>query len=203
MKSVIYIALVSIYCIFLIGCSNNVALETQENSKDTLAVTDTAASDNDVVEKNDCPRGTPEAVADTSLFTEHEFYLNKQIGFESFVTPKGDKIQVTNSGCEHYMLAFHIETARFNHKTGDLKYWYKSSAELLSELKDGVKVGFDWQKGVEALKEGVDKETGKQAQLKEEIDFGGTDIRSYVSLDNVQKKGDKYVIEVTFGVGPL
>ena len=41
-------------------------------------------------------------------------------------------------------------------------------------------------------------------KLKDEIDFGGEDIREYVTLDRIQKIDDKkYAIEISYITGPL
>ncbi|GAA4313542.1 hypothetical protein GCM10023149_09350 [Mucilaginibacter gynuensis] len=114
----------------------------------------------------------------------------------------GDKLKIQNKGCEYFTLEFRFETLKFSAANTDLKYWGKCSSELLNEIKKDVHVPFEITKGINALSKYYLQNT--KPVLGEELDFGGEDIRSFVTLDKVEKLPGKFcAVTVTFNVGPL
>jgi len=78
---------------------------------------------------------------------------------------------------------------------------------LTSEIVNGLDSPINIDKGTNELMNFIEKDLlNNYANLKlhEEINFGGDDIRNFVTVDRVQKIDDKkYAIEISYVVGPL
>ena len=110
---------------------------------------------------------------------------------------------ITNTGCEYYYLSFRFETKRFSARTTDTKYWFKRAVELIEKTESGINdAPIQMKKAAAALKSYL-KRT-KKPQFGEEIDYGGNDIRTFVTVKKIQKLSkNKFALEITFAVGPL
>jgi hypothetical protein len=189
--------------------SNNspIAIDSSEATSSENYIgneTEDYAGDEDLTEDYDCPRGIPEPVLDEKKFPGRTFRLQEdRTGLEKFNFSNGDKLTITNSGCEYIMLTFRFETKKFSGDTTDLKYWSESAVKLFNGIKKNCKTSFDWDKGLQALKNFYSVNT-PESQTGPEIDFGGEDIRSFVSFDRIEQINEKeFAVTVSFGVGPL
>jgi len=73
----------------------------------------------------------------------------------------------------------------------------------MQSIYDNLDVATDIKLGTGKLAQYI-KQHPHGLQFGEEIDFGGDDIRSYITLDKAERKPDKRAaVEVSFLVGPL
>ncbi len=163
------------------------------------------AKNSDWQKNDDCIRAVPESIVKKSVFPQTTFNLSedKRTGTETVELPNGDKLIITNTGCEYYYLSFRFETERFSAPTTDTQYWFKRAVEIIEETENGISdAPIQINKAVTALESYLEKT--KKPQFGEEIDYGGNDIRTFVTVNKVQKLAkSKFALEITFAVGPL
>lgn len=150
----------------------------------------------------DCTRSTPAPVIKKSVFPETTFKLSrdKHTGTETVKFVNGDRLTITNAGCEYYYLSFKFESDRFSARAAGTKYWFKQAVEFIKQIEKGVDAPVQMADAVKALKKYI-KETPK---FGEEIDYGGADIRMFVIINRIKKlPGRKPVLEIAFAIGPL
>jgi hypothetical protein len=156
-----------------------------------------------------CVRGKAEPIIKKGVYHNTIFVLQRDslTGIETVSFNNGDKLIIKNWGCEYYALTFRFETSRFQQETTNLYYWYKCADVLMNEMLNGLDAPIDIKNGLNKLMKRVDKDQPnkyKNLKLGEQIDFGGNDIRSFVSVDKIEKITDKiYAVEITFAIGPL
>lgn len=153
----------------------------------------------------DCPRGELKPIIKKSIYPQSTFIIQPDslIGIEEMYLKNGDKITIKHWGCEYYALTFKIETSRLKAKINSLKYWYINTYKILKEIYPGLDAPIDIDKGLQALNNYVSRNVF-ELKLNTEIDFGKTEIRSYIIIDKIEKiSNNKYVIEVSFISGPL
>ena len=142
----------------------------------------------DSPQTEDCTRAVPESIVKKSVFPQTTFDLSedKRTGTETVTFSDGDKLIITNTGCEYYYLSFRFETKRFSARTTDTKYWFKRAVELIEKTESGINdAPIQMKKAAAALKSHL-KRT-KKPQFGEEIDYGGNDIRTFVTVKKIQK----------------
>lgn len=158
----------------------------------------------------ECVRATPEAILKKEHFVESNFALRKNeefpfqmLGHETAKFKNGDNLIIENIGCENYTLVFRFETERFSSELSDTKYWYRAAFLLLEQTKKGVTDNTGLVKnGTKALDSYVRK--NNVPKFDEEIDFGGREIRSVVTMSEpVKRAGNTVEIKIAFGIGPL
>lgn len=155
--------------------------------------------------REECIRGEAEPVLRTSVFpTAHfERQADSLTGIETAILENGDKLTLKNWGCEYFVLTFRIETSRYAADPASLKYWYVAAYKLMKELEPGIDAPIDIKKGLEAFNKHISKNVF-DLEMQTEIDFGGNEIRDFVTLDLIEKLSDKnYAITISFAVGPL
>ncbi|NML63714.1 hypothetical protein HHL22_00680 [Hymenobacter sp. RP-2-7] len=196
----------------LFACNTNVGRQEhgvrQAVSPDSVVLT--AASQrqekNEKVESNsDCIRGQAEPVLRKEYFPTTTFVLQSDslTAVETASIDNGDKLVVTNWGCEYYVLTFRFETSRFKADTSNLKYWYVAGGKLMNEIQRGINAPIDIKKGVQAFTKHL-AENSSHLKLQTEIDFGGEEIRDYVTLDSITKtQHGRFAVVVSFVTGPL
>lgn len=153
----------------------------------------------------DCTRAVPESIVKKSVYPQTTFDLSedKRTGIETVIFPNGDRLIITNAGCDYFYLGFRLESKRFSARPTDTKYWFKRAVEFIEETENGINdEPIQMGKAVTALKSRLKKT--KKPRFGEEIDYGGDDIRTFVTVKEVQilAKG-KFALEITFAVGPL
>ena len=153
---------------------------------------------------SDCTRSTPERIVKRAVFSKTTFKLSRDrlTGTETVTFPNGDKLTITNGGCEYYYLGFRFETGRFSARPNNTKYWFAQAVKLIEQTQKGIDAPVQIADAIKALKKYI-KSTAKPA-LGEEIDYGGADIRTFVAVNKIQalSKG-RYALELSFAVGPL
>lgn len=157
----------------------------------------------------ECVRAEPEPIIKKEVFPKTTFRLEKNkefphqnLGYETVEFENGDKLLIENVGCENYTLIFHFETDRFTGKTDDVRFWYKTAAELIAQVNKGTNEPYLIKSGLKALNSYIKK--NEQLKFAEEIDFGGSEIREVVTFNEIKKlKNDKVEIIISFGAGPL
>lgn len=153
----------------------------------------------------DCTRATPTRIVKKSVFPKTTFKLSRdrRTGTETVKFSNGDRLIITNAGCEYYYLGFRFETRRFSARTANTKYWFAQAVKLIAELEKGINAqSIQIPTAVRALKKYIKKTP--QPKVGEEIDYGGTDIRTFVAVKKIKRlpKG-KFALELYFAVGPL
>ncbi|WP_036679362.1 hypothetical protein [Daejeonella oryzae] len=183
--------------------------EKSEENTDSLKLKTEAKVDSSVIETenpsiSDCVRGKAEPIVKKSVFPNCVFKLNADglTAIEKIELGNGDKVTIENTGCEYYVLNFRIETSKYQADTTDIPFWYNKAYLLMTELSKGIDSPIQINKGLEYLKIYMDK--NQKIELGEEIDFGGNDIRDFLSLNRIEKLTEnKFAIEISFATGPL
>lgn len=165
------------------------------------------SQDNNTIQdlREECIRGQAEPIVIPNKNNKANFQLQADslTAIETFSSSSGDWIQINNWGCEYYTLTFKIETKKYKADTESLKYWYVKTYELMKEIETELDAPIEINDGLEALNLYVSKNVF-DLKLEEEIDFGGDDIRSFVTLHSIEKnEANNYVIEISFSIGPL
>ncbi len=193
--------LILVLTIGLFAC--NSATDRQKKTSEKPLADSVALTEKQIV-LTDCARGAAEPIIKKTVYPQTTFVLQPDslTGIETVTFDNGDNLTIKNWGCEYYVLTFRFETSRFQQDTTNLDFWFKSAASLTSEVFDGLEAPIDLQKGIDKLVAHVDN--NEILKLRDEIDFGAGDIRSFVSVDRVEKVTDKkYAVEISFATGPL
>jgi Fe-S cluster assembly iron-binding protein IscA len=157
-----------------------------------------------------CVRSIPQPIVKKSVFPNANFTLKDidyvgvivPLGLETVELSNGDKVAITNSGCENFTLSFQFETSRFTGQVQDTKYWFARSVELMKQLEPGLETSINLKQGINVL----DKYTRDTANpaIGHEIDYGDQEIRSIVQLADVKELGNQsFAVKVIFSIGPL
>jgi len=159
--------------------------------------------------ESECIRGEAHPIIKKEIYLHSTFVMQPDslTAFESLTFENKDKLIIHNYGCEYYILTFRFETARFQEDITNLPFWFRKSATLMSEINDGIDTPFDIKKGLKKLNQYIDNDSSsdyKNLKFGEQIDFGDDDIRSFVTVDKIEKLTDKkYAVEISFALGPL
>lgn len=155
--------------------------------------------------RDECVRGQAEPVIKKSVFPKTTFTLQPDslTAIETVDFDNGDKLTLRNWGCEYYVLTFRFETSRFKADVTDLKYWYVAVYKIITGMKQGIDAPVNIGRGLQALNEYISK-SAPDLTLHKEIDFGGDEIRDFVTVERIEKLTDKkYALTVSFTTGPL
>lgn len=195
----------------LFACSSNAgkkgSLPAKVELPDSTALITNRRQAKDSVVGNDlaCIRGQAEPVIKKKYFPNTTFSLQPDslTGTETVSFKTGDKLIIKNWGCEYYVLTFRFETSRFKADTLNLKYWYATASKLMSEAVPGIYAPIDIRRGTRALNNYAAKNT-KHLKLLTEIDFGGDEIRDFVTLDTISiMQRNRFAVVISFAKGPL
>jgi len=158
-------------------------------------------------EWKDCVRSEPEAVCKKGKFKNHSFRVDSttssvHIGYEKATLKNGDLLEITNAGCEYYVLEFQFTTTRFNGDTTDLVYWCDVAIQLMKSIEKDVDAPVMIEESYAILEkfylESESPELGVQHPIND------SEIGTYVSLERIEKiSKSKYAITVRYAVGPL
>lgn len=157
-----------------------------------------------------CVRSIPEPIVKKNVFPNTHFALKDidyvgvvvPLGLETMQLSNGDKVIITNSGCENFTLSFQFETSRFTGKVQDTKYWLARSVELMKLIEPGLKTSLNLKQGINMLEQYT--KTVANPMIGQEIDYGDQEIRSVVQLADVKQLGNQnFTMKVIFSTGPL
>jgi hypothetical protein len=161
-------------------------------------------------ERIECARSIPQPIINKSVFPNSKFVL-KNIDYGAVIVPlgletvefnNGDKLVITNSGCEYFMLSFQFETGKGKSDVTDAKYWFTRSVELMRQTEKGIDQTFDISRGIKALENY--SRSNANPLIDQNVDYGGQDVRSFFKLEEVKKlDNNKFMLRVSFSVGPL
>jgi hypothetical protein len=198
--------------ILLVGCHPRKVVDQGIGAKhDTILVANQAEGIQDktdtveAVDNSGCARGQAEPILRKEIYPNAVFKLNEDnhTGTEKVELANGDKVVITNGGCEYYILTFRFETSRFQADTTNLPFWLNKGLQLMKYVEKGIDSN-NVTLGVKGLGEFLKTSKIKTLVLGEEIVFDDSEIRNYATLDRVQKINDKtYGIEISFLTGPL
>lgn len=199
--------------ILFISCGTKTTSDQNEIAADTIKTFDIKENRNitndsvntiDDFDYSDCIRGRAESVINKSVYPTAIFKLNSDnhTGTETVDLENGEKLTISNWGCEYFVLTFRFETERFQADTTDTKYWIDKAVRLMREIENGLDSPLDIEGGTTAtekfLKENNDYKLG------EEIVYDDDFIRDFVTINRIQKIGDKrFGIEISYATGPL
>ena len=177
-----------------------------ENTKQDGLIADNSQSNET---ESECIRGEAHPIIKKEIYPHSTFAMQPDslTAFEYLTFENKDKLIIHNYGCEYYILTFRFETSRFLEDIKNIPFWFRKSATLMSEINDGIDTPFDIKKGLVKLNQYIDKDSSndyKNLKFGEQIDFGDEDIRSFVTVDKIEKLTDKkYAVEISFALGPL
>jgi hypothetical protein len=155
--------------------------------------------------REDCIRGQAGPIIKKTIFPNTKFILQPDslIAIETIDFDNGDKLIINNWGCEYYVLTFRFETSRFKADTTAMKYWYVAAYKMMVEVKEGIDAPIQIDKGLKALNSHISKKAF-DLKLRTEIDFGGDEIRDFVTVERIEKLTDtKFALTLSFATGPL
>ena len=161
-------------------------------------------SDSVLVEEQ-CVRGQAEPILRKNKFPHSLFKINEDglTGTETTDLQDGDSLIITNGGCEYYVLVFRFETSRFQGDTTDINFWAPKIVDFMTQIHDGVDSPIDLEKGTATLRDFI-KGNRNQIELSQDVTFEPGEIRTYLTIDRVQKIDNKrYGLEISYIVGPL
>jgi hypothetical protein len=170
----------------------------------------TAEANETVPSVIECVRSTPTPIVKKSVFPNTRFSLrktnNNQVisaeGTETVKLKNGDRLTITNGGCESVSLTFSFETNRPLGKTKGAKYWYRRSVSLMNQIVDGLNSPLNLKQGIAALENYGAKNS--QPEFDTTIDYGGRDILSNVVLREIATAANgKTIVKILFYYGPL
>lgn len=157
----------------------------------------------------DCTRGRPKPIIKKTIYPDTEFHLNEDslTATEIVKMHNGDRLTITNAGCEYVTLKFRFETTRFAYDTTNHEFWFRAGSELMKETLAGLDAPIDLERGVGALDHFIeaDKQNDfKNLSYNKDIDYGINEIRNIVNVESVEKlNDDKAAFTISFSVGPL
>jgi hypothetical protein len=145
------------------------------------------------------------------IFPGSTFSLSKDkgTGTETVMLPNGDKLVITITGCEYYVLSFRFETPRFTEPVTNTAFWYGKAIEFLSETEHGLDTNISITDGYKSLKEYTLINKDSLSYGKEEIDFMTPEaaenyMGSFIMVENAEElPGNKTALTVTLWKGPL
>jgi hypothetical protein len=160
-------------------------------------------------EKFDCVRSVPTPIIKKTVFPKTSFRLEKidelgqaiATGTETVQFNNGDRLTITNTGCEYFTLRFRFETSRVaRQQISNTQYLYRRSAWLMRQTLPGIHLNLT--RGITALEKYAAQSS--KPDLDQEIDYGGQEIRSVVKLVEVKSLPNRKVaVEILFYSGPL
>jgi hypothetical protein len=158
----------------------------------------------------ECVRSIPQPIVKKTVFPNTNFALKDidyvgvvvPLGLETVQLSNGDKVIITNSGCENFTLSFQFETSRFTGRVQDTKYWFARSVELMKQLEPGLETSLNLKQGIAMMEKYM--MTTVNPSIGHEIDYGSPEIRSIVQLADVKQLGNQsFTVKVIFSTGPL
>lgn len=195
--------------ILLAACSTKTDKQVVEfgNSKmlDSIALATNQPHQNKSIIEDDitCIRRQAEPVVKKNYFLATTFVLQPDslTGVETVSMRNGDKLIITNWGCESYVLTFRFETAKFKANASQLRYWYIVAGKLMNEVLPGIDAPLDIKEGVRALNHYAAK-NAKRLRLQSEINFSGDEAVRIVTLDSIARtQNNRTAVTISFTAG--
>jgi len=203
----LFIAVFTGLLALLLACQTKPTDTSQQDVDTVITLDNPTAEDSAAIDGGPidmpCVRSQAEPVLKKEKFPDAVFRLNddNHSGTESALLPSGDKLIITNGGCEYYVLTFRFETSRFQHDTTDLKFWGAKMVAWMTELDGSLDAPIAVSKGTAVLKQYL--QTHKP-ELYQDIEFEPGEIRSYITLDRVQQMdAQRFAVELSYLLGPL
>ncbi|MBP6732740.1 MAG: hypothetical protein KA149_11815 [Chitinophagales bacterium] len=152
-----------------------------------------------------CVRGQAEPIVDTQDYPNTFFkFLDTISATETVYFDNGDKLIITNTGCEYYVLRFRFETSKFTSDTTNLGYWYDAASSLVTSMLGGLDAPIDIKRGLVYLSSycGRDRKNNyRNLKLNDEIAYENNCV---VTLEQIEKISDtRYAVVISFYTGPL
>ena len=199
----------------LISC-NSSAGKQEKNTEElllldsaSLANTQGAAAKAEQEPANECVRSQAEPVIQKEDYPNTTFILQPDslTAIETVAFENGDKLIIHNWGCEYYILTFRFETTMFQQDTTNFEYWFKAAHRLMTDMLSGIDAPIDIKRGLSFLDSYIlrdEKNNFQNLKPGDEINFGGDEIRSFVTIDRIEKiTNEKFAVTISFATGPL
>ena len=203
----LFIGLIAIIC----SCNQTTDKKAKkaENSgkEDSIALTNPKKTES--ATSDPCIRGQAKPIILKTVYPNTHFFLQADslTAYETVNFNNGDKLVIHNWGCEYFVLTFRFETSQYQHDTSNLEFWFKAATKLMAGIQSGIDAPIDIKKGLNFLDNYIEKDRTnnyKNLKLCEDIDFGETVIRDFVTLNRIEKLSEKlYAVTITFTTGPL
>lgn len=195
--------------IILVAC--NSPQNNNSNEKGNSKVINSVSLNTEIKQEPsiECTRGKAEPIIDREVFPNTSFNLQSDgiSGIESVNYGDGERLIIHNWGCEYYVLTFRFETTKFYHDTTDLAYWYRSAWRLTTNMLAGIDAPINIKRALVYLDSYILKKSRqnfKLAKLGEEIEFDGSELRQFITVDRIEKLTEnKYAVIISFTRGPL
>lgn len=158
----------------------------------------------------ECVRSVPEPILKKSVFPKTTFTktINKEtavetIGYEKVRLNQNTSLTIKNWGCENYTLTFQFLLNNQAEKISNTKFWYGKAIDLMNLVKKGIR-----REDINLINKGLQaisayKNKAANPKYGNYIEFGGTEIRDTVVLEKIIKQGNRYKVQISFGIGPL
>lgn len=200
--------------LLVIGCGSKNNPAQNEGTVDPSKAADVNFDDTinnqdretDHFDYSECIRGVATPVVNKQMFPNAVFKLNpdNHTGIETVNLRNDEKLVISNTGCEYYVLMFRIETERFQADASNTAYWLQKSTVFMKEIESGIDAPLNIQSGIKAIVNRATTMEDSLYQVGDEIVYHQDLIREFVSLDRVQRIDDKrFAIEISFSKGPL
>jgi hypothetical protein len=205
--------ILTLFSFLAISCQQPNGKRQPINWNDSLAKKqDKAVSENTLpaeTKEYQCTRGQATPIIDKSVYPNTTFQIQADsiTAIETVVFENGDKLVIHNWGCDYFVVTFRFETSRFIEDTTDLEAWFKHANTLTASVLSALNVPIEIERGLVYLNSYMDwdENNGHQnLQLGKQLDFGGSDMRSFLTIDRIEKLSDnRTAVEISFSEGPL
>lgn len=170
---------------------------------------DTIEIINEEEQNNECVRGQAVPIIQKEDYPNTTFVLQPDsiTAIETVNFDNGEKLIIRNWGCEYYVLTFRFETSKYQEDITNLVFWFRAAHGLMTNMLGALDEPIGIKKGLVYLENYIlndEKNSFRNLHLGEEIDFGGDDLRSFLSVDSIEKMEDKkFGVTISFSTGPL
>lgn len=189
MKSIIYIFL---FPCFLFSCEPKLE---EENS--TYQVEKEVDSTEDYWVTNHCLTGKPIKTLDTTLLQSYEFTLEKTRGLEKAEYSNGDRLVVSNEGCEVFWISYTFFINNYDQNASNVELVEYAFSQV--EKVDVAPIDFD--KALQLIRK--IKEEGGSIKLGNEYFLKMDAVSEMFEIDEIDLKKEYATVEFSFAIGKL
>lgn len=147
--------------------------------------------------ENHCMRSKPISTIDSSKVDNYTFELKKDRAIETATLPNGNKIIISNEGCEVFWLSYTVFINNYNQNETNIDLVLKA----FLEVKQVDTAPIDFEKAINFI-ENI-KEKGGNIKLGNEYFLKMDSVSKMFEIDEIDLKKDYATIEFSFAIGKL